>query len=209
MVRPMHWTSLIFATLTLGPIVAGADPTGMFAPERVGRGYLGGGVGAFWEESNSQLGNAKGQFGGFFSGGYRASRYIGLELDGLSYQQRVDTPAAVSSSIGRSRLTTSGVGGLVKFILPLDRIELYAGGGVGAYNTSLRTTRSAFRADEENETDFGYQGLIGADYFINPHFSVGLEYRKLKIDADLGPTIPGGKFDAGGDLLFATFRGHF
>ena len=209
MVRSTRWTSLIFAILTLSPLVAGADSSGMYAPERVGRGYLGGGVGGFWEESNTQLKNAKAQSGGFFGGGYRASPYIGLELDGLSYQQRVNTPPTVSSSIGRSRLTTSGVGGVVKFILPLDRIELFAGGGVGAYNTSLRTSRNPFRDDEENDTNIGYQGLIGADYFITPHFSVGLEYRKLKIDADLGPTIPGGKFDAGGDFLFATFRGHF
>ena len=121
MVRSTRWmTSMTFAILaTLGPLVAEADSSGMFAPERVGRGYLGGGVGGFWEESNSQLQNAKGQTGGFFGGGYRASRYIGLELDGLSYQQRVDTPPTVSSSVGRSRLTTSGVGGVVKFILPL------------------------------------------------------------------------------------------
>lgn len=209
MVRSTRWTSLMFAILTLSPLVAGADSTGMFAPERVGRWYLGGGVGAYWEESNSQLKNAAGQFGDFISGGYRATPYIGLEIDGLSSQQRLDTPPAVSSSNGRSRLTTSGVGGVVKFILPLDRIELYAGGGAGAYNTSLRTKRNPFRDDEENDTDFGYQGLIGADYFINRHFSVGLEYRKLRVNADLGPTIPGGKFDAGGDFLFATFRGHF
>jgi opacity protein-like surface antigen len=208
MFRSTSWKSLIFAILTASPLVAGADSTGMFAPDRVGKWYLGGGIGGYWEESNSQLRNQDGQLGGFFSGGYRATSYMALEIDGLSSYQRIDTPPTVSSSNGRSRLTTSGVGGVVKFILPLDRFELYAGGGVGAYNTTLRTKDNPF-TDEEHVTDFGYQGLLGVDYFITRNFSVGLEYRRFKLDADLGPTIPGGKLDAGGDFLFATFRGHF
>lgn len=61
----------MFAILTLGPLGAEADSR-MFAPERVGRGYLGGGVGGFWEESNPQLSSAKAQSGLFFGGGYRA-----------------------------------------------------------------------------------------------------------------------------------------
>ena len=209
MLRSMRWTSLIFAIFVLSPLVAGADSGGMFAPERVGRWYLGGGGGGYWDESNSQLQNESGQVGGFFSGGYRATPYIALEIDGLSSYQRVDTPPTVSSSNGRSRLITSGVAGVVKFILPLDRIELYAGAGAGAYYTSLRTKDNPFRSDEEHDTDFGYQGLVGADYFVTRGFSVGLEYRILKTEADLGPTIPGGKIDAGGDFLMATFRGHF
>lgn len=207
MFRLTRWTSLIFAIITLSPFIAGADSTGMFAPDRVGRWYLGGGVGGFWEESNAQLQNQSGQFGGFFSGGYRAAPNIALEIDGLSSYQRIDTPPSVSTSNGRSQLTSSGVGGVVKFILPLDRIELYAGGGVGAYNTVLRVRDNPFRT-EEDDTNIGYQGLIGADYFLTRNFSVGLEYRKLKLDAKLEPTIPG-KIDAGGDFLFATFRGHF
>jgi len=209
MFRSTNWKSLMFAILTASPLVAAADSTGMFAPDRVGKWYLGGGVGGYWEESNSQLRNQDGQFGGFFSGGYRFAPNIAFEIDGLSSYQRIDTPPTVSSSHGRSRLTTTGVGGVVKFILPLDRFELYAGGGVGAYNTSLRTKDNPFRDDEENDTDFGYQGLLGVDYFVTRNFSVGLEYRKFKVDADLAPIIPGDKLDAGGDFAFVTFRGHF
>jgi len=209
MFRSIRWTSLTLAMIALSPLAARADAGEMFAPDRVGRWYLGGGVGAYWEESNSQLQNESGQFGGFFSGGYRANPYVALEIDGLSSYQRLDTPPTISSSEGRSRLTTSGVGGVVKFILPLNKIELYAGGGVGAYHTSLRTKDNPFKSDEEHDTDFGYQGLVGADYFVTRNFSIGLEYRRLKVEADLDPTIAGGKIDAGGDFLFATFRGHF
>jgi opacity protein-like surface antigen len=207
MLRLSRWMSLIVAIAALSPMVAGADSTGMFAPDRVGHWYLGGGAGGYWEESNSQLRNHSGQFGGFFSGGYRAAPNIAIEIDGLSSYQRFDTPASVSSSNGRSQLTSSGAGGVVKLILPLDRIELYAGGGVGVYNTVLRVEDNPFKIKEQDK-DVGYQGLVGADYFVTRNFSVGLEYRRFKLDAKLDPTIPE-KIDAGGDFLFMTFRGHF
>ena len=57
MLLSTRWTSLMFAIITLSPLIAGADSTGMFAPERVGRWYIGGGLGGFKEESNSQLKN--------------------------------------------------------------------------------------------------------------------------------------------------------
>lgn len=207
MLRLTRWTSLIIAIITLSPLIAGADSTGMFAPERVGRWYIGGGLGQFREESNSQLQNQDGQYGGFFSGGYRATPNIAIDIDGLFYNQRVDTPSTVSTSNSRSRLVSAGAGGVVKFILPLDRVELYAGGGLGIYTTSLRIKDSSFHS-ERNDTNMGYQGLVGADFFLSRNVSIGLEYRKVKLDANLEPTIPG-KIDAGGDFLFATVRGHF
>lgn len=207
MLRLTHWTLLMFAIIALNPLIAEADSTGMFAPERVGRWYIGGGVGGFKEESNSQLRNQTGQAGSFFSGGYRVAPNIAIEIDGLSYNQRVDTPPTVSTSDSRSRLNSGGAGGVVKIILPLDRVELYAGGGLGIYSTSLRIKDSSFHS-ERDDTDIGYQGLIGADFLLSRKVSIGLEYRKFKLDADLGPTIPG-KIDAGGDFLFVTVRGHF
>lgn len=207
MFRITRWNALAAAALAASPLLAHADLTmQMYAPDRVGRWYLGGGAGAFWEESNSNLNNASGQIGGFFSGGYRATPNIALEIDGLSEYQRIDRPASVTGGDGRSRLNTTGVGGVVKFILPLDRLELYAGGGVGAYNTALHVKDNPFKT-EDDDTNFGYQGLIGADYFVTRNFSIGVEYRRLEVRASLDP-IPG-KVDAGGDLLFATFRGHF
>jgi opacity protein-like surface antigen len=189
------------------PPLAQAGAGTMFAPDRVGRWYLGGGAGGYWEESNSQLQHEEGQFGTFFSGGYRAAPNIALEIDGLYSYQRVDRPPTVSTSNGRSHLTSAGAGGVVKFILPLDRVELYVGGGLGVYNTTLRVRDSPFHR-ERDDTDIGYQGLAGADFFVSRKVSVGLEYRRFKLDADLEPTIPG-KIDAGGDFLFATVRGHF
>jgi opacity protein-like surface antigen len=207
MLRLTRWTALMFATIALNPVIAGADSTWMFEPERVGRWYIGGGLGGFREESNSQLQNQEGQYGGFFSGGYRATPNIALEIDGLFLYQRLDTPPTVFTSDGRSRLNSAGAGGVVKFILPLGRVELFAGGGLGIYSTVLRVKDSPFHS-ERDDTDLGYQGLVGADFLVSRKVSIGLEYRKFKLEADLEPTIPG-KIDVGGDFLFVTVRGHF
>jgi opacity protein-like surface antigen len=50
--------------------------------------------------------------------------------------------------------------------------------------------------------------VAGADFFVSRRVSVGLEYRRLKLDANLGALVPG-DLDMGGDFLFATVRGHF
>ncbi len=99
----------------------------------------------------------------------------------------------------------------MKFILPLDRIELYLGGGLGVYTTTLLVEGSllgARTALSEIDTDVGFQAVAGADFFVSRHISVGLEYRRLKLDANLGALVPG-DLDMGGDFLFATMRGHF
>ena len=207
MLRSIRWISLIAAITAWSPLIAGADSTGMFAPERVGRWYLGGGVGGYWEDSNSQLQNQKGQYGGFLSGGYRLSPNIALEIDGLFSSQKIDRLTTIPVTSGNTYLQSGGLGGVVKFILPLNRVELYAGGGAGVYTTQLHAQGSSYDA-WQNDTNIGYQALLGADYFISRNFSVGLEYRIFKLEADFSPTIPG-KIDVGGDFLFATVRGHF
>jgi opacity protein-like surface antigen len=208
MIRSTRWTALIFAVLSLCPLVAAADSIEMFAPERVGRWYIGGGLGGFNEESNAQLRNTDDQFGTFFSGGYRLTPNIALEIDGLVSSQKFDTPATIPNASSRTQLQSAGAAGVVKFVLPLNRVELYIGGGLGLYNSRLRVDASPDDIQQEDENNFGYQGLVGADIFVSRYISVGVEYRKLKLDADFGATVAG-KIDAGGDFLFATVRGHF
>ena len=202
-----RWISLVVAIGTLSPLIAGADSIEMFAPERVGHWYLGGGVGGFWEDSNTQMQNQSGQYGAFVAGGYRLSPNIALELEASLSSQRFDTPRTIPTSASRSYLDSAGIGGNVKFILPLDRFELYAGVGLGAYSTQLRANGSTYDVTQD-DANIGYQALLGADYFVSRKISIGLEYRKLYLTADFGPTIPG-TIDVGGEFLFATVRGHY
>jgi opacity protein-like surface antigen len=211
----MRWSCFVLALVAVIPMHAGAQVK-MFEPERVGHWYLSGAVGAFSEETNSQLVNQDGQFGLAISGGYRLTPYVALEIDGLFASQRILTPSTIPGSVlgtpdSRAHLNSGGIGGLVKFILPLDRVELYVGGGLGIYITTLLVEGSLQGAHTElteSDTDIGFQAVAGADFFISRRISVGLEYRRLKLDANLGALIPG-DLDMGGDFLFATVRGHF
>lgn len=192
-----RWGHFVLAVVAVIPMCCHAHAE-MFEPERVGRWYLSGAAGGFNEETNSQLVNLNGQFGLAIGAGYRLTPYVALEIEGLFASQRVDTPSTVpglapGTADGRANVYTRGIGGLVKFILPLDRVELYVGGGLGIYTTSLLT-------------DVGYQAVAGADFFVSRRISVGLEYRRLKFDAILGALVPG--VELGGDFLFATVRRH-
>ncbi len=199
---------LIFAFVTLFSFsLPAAVRAEMFAPERVGHWYLGGGIGGFREESNDRLPDSRGQFGLFFSGGYRVNPNVALEIDGLLSHQEFDTPAFAGGG-RKSDLFTNGAGGVVKFILPFSQVELYAGGGLGAYTSRIEIDGTAVEEDE-SDTDIGYQLLVGADIFVSRRISIGLEYRVLKLQADFRDTLPGGEVDTGGDFLFATVRGHF
>ena len=188
----------------------------MFEPERVGHWYLSGAVGAFNEETNPQLVNQDGRIGLAIAGGYRLTPYVALEIDGLFASQQIDTPSTIPGSAlgtadGRANLYSGGMGGLVKFILPLDRVELYVGGGLGIYTTTLLvegTLMGAHTELTENDTDVGLQAVAGADFCLSRRLSVGLEYRRLKLDANLGVLVPG-ELDMGGDFFFATVRAHF
>jgi opacity protein-like surface antigen len=159
------------------------------------------------EESNDRLPNSEGQIGLFFSGGYRLSPHVALEIDGLMSHQEFDTPAFAGGG-RKSDLFTNGAGGVVKFILPLERVELYAGGGLGVYSSRIEIDGSVVE-ENESDTDIGYQALVGADFYVSRRISVGIEYRKFKLEADFRDTLPGGGVDTGGDFVFATVRGHF
>ena len=186
-----RWGKLILALVALIPMCSHAQVK-MFEPERVGRWYLSGAAGAFNTETSSQLVSDDGQFGLAIGAGYRLKPHVALEIDGLFASQRVDPGSVLGFADGRANLY--GIGGLAKFILPLDRLELYVGGGLGLYSTTLWN-------------DVGFQAVAGLDLFVSRRMSVGLEYRRLKLDAFLGALVPG--FDMGGDFLFATIRNHF
>jgi hypothetical protein len=191
-----RWGRLVLAVVAAIPMCCHAQAN-MFEPERVGRWYFSAAAGAIKDETNSQLVNLDGQFGLAIGAGYRLTPHVALQSEGLFASQRVDTPSTIDGlalgADGGANIYTRGVGGLVKFILPLNRVELFVGGGLGIYNTSLLT-------------DGGFQAVAGADFFVSRHVSVGLEYRRLKFDAIFGSLVPG--IDLGGDFLFATVRGH-
>jgi opacity protein-like surface antigen len=204
---------LLAACLFCLPVAANAQ---VFGESRAGSWYIGGGLGGFSEESNSQLPGANGKGAGFFGVGFRASPYVAVEIDLIGWRQDFPTPGTITPSPlttadARTDLNTGGLGGVVKVYMPLDRVDLYAGAGLGLYKTTLKVSGTAgvFPAKiEESDDDVGYQLLLGADVYVSRNITVGLEYRWLKLDANFEPFVAG-NIDAGGQFLFATVRGHF
>ncbi|MEX0960520.1 MAG: outer membrane beta-barrel protein [Burkholderiales bacterium] len=208
---PLH---VLFVILLALSTAASAQ---VFGESRAGSWYIGGGLGGFSEESNAQLPGANGKAAGFFGVGFRASPYVAVEADLIGWRQDFPTPnsiapAQLATADARTDLSTGGLGGVVKLYMPLDRVDLYAGGGLGIYSTRLEvsgTSGGGARVNiEETDDDVGYQLLLGADVYVSRNFTVGLEYRWLKLDANFEPFVAG-QVDAGGQFLFATVRGHF
>jgi opacity protein-like surface antigen len=202
-----HGVGLLALILAALPACVLAQP----GESRAARWYIGGGLGGFSEEDNAQISGQDAEYASFFSGGYRVAPNVAVEATAMHWAQDFATPSSISGSLpgaqARTDLQTFGVGGLVKFILPLDSVDVFAGAGVGLYTTNLRVEGGTAEIDE-NDTDLGLQAVVGADVFVTRRISVGLEYRWLKLDANFEPLIAN-DLDVGGQFFFATVRGYF
>ena len=188
------------------------------APERAGQKYFYVSSGSFSPDGNPQLRNPSGQYGLALGFGSRHSRNIAWEIEFFDSLQRVDTPSSIppaflTTTEGRADIDSYGLAGNVRLIYPLGRFEPYLGGGIGVYRTTLEIQRAflgLLSSDiKKSDTDIGLQLLAGVEYhFGEKGNSVGLQYRKLKLDASFGPEVRG-KVNVGGDFIFLTFRWSF
>jgi opacity protein-like surface antigen len=209
---PIRALLLSFSIASLLLPVAAQGQSGS-AERRAGNWYIGGGLGGYAEEDNNQLSGQDGKFATFFGGGYRASPYVAIEADLAYWRQDFETPGSITlpNAQARTDLDTIGAGGMVKLYLPIDSVDLYAGGGLGLYTSQLYVEGSSGGATtkiDEDDTNVGYQIALGADVYVSSRISVGVEYRWLKLEANFEPSVAG-KIDVGGQFLFATVRGHF
>lgn len=208
-IRYATTTLLAIATIVLAFSAQAQSSAGK---DRIGSWYIGGGFGPHVEEDNAQLSGQDAGGALFFSGGYRASPNIALEADFLGWNQDFLTPASISPGIlssadARTDLESSGLAAVIKFIAPLNVLDLYGGGGVGYYLVNLSVNGSGGGVDE-TDRQLGYQLMFGADVYVSRKISVGLEYRWLELEANFEPYIAG-KIDAGGQFLLLNVRGHF
>ena len=119
-----RWGRFALAVVAAIPMFCHAQ-TNMFEPERVGRWYVSAAAGAIKDETSSQLVNLDGQFGLAIGAGYRLTPHVALEIEGLLASQRVDTSSTIAGlALGANGgdVYIRGIGGLAKFILPLNRV---------------------------------------------------------------------------------------
>lgn len=211
---------MLLALGMLLPPHAAAQPLG--SPE-VGRFYAFGGLALFAPDSNGQLQGERGGAGVIAGGGFRLSPLLSFELGALGAGHRLDTPASVSAQIPaginfRSSIGTGGLNLSVKFLVPQGRVDPYFGAGVGVYTTEFRTTsedpgcqRHCFDTGPRvtsRSSDPGYHAFVGVDYHVTQKNVVGVELRRLRLDANFDD-IGLGKVNAGGSLLWVGYRRYF
>lgn len=201
---------VLIALLVASP--AFAEP-GLFAPERIGMPYWYMGGGGYTPDVNSQLSHQEGRFELQLGAGYRESENFAWGLDYLWAHQSVDTPATITAPFlgtvdPRSSLDTSGIAATAKFIFPVGRFEPYAGGGLGIYNVKFKATgqQLGFAGDlERNSIDWGFHFVAGADCYVTDKTSLGIEFRHIRVQSDLGNIAPG-KIEGGGSFVSLVLR---
>jgi opacity protein-like surface antigen len=209
----------IVAVLCIAGGAAAAEPAPTAAPDRVpdltGRHYFFVSGGWFNPHENPQFRDPNGHYGFALGFGSRHSRHFAWEIEFFADHQRVDRPftpppTLFATSSGRASIETLGLAGNIRLLYPLGRFEPYVGAGIGLYHTELKIDQGFLAGSvTRSDTGPGVQLLAGVEHVFGEGGNVvGLQYRRLKLDASLGPEIVG-KVDAGGDFVFIMFRRHF
>jgi hypothetical protein len=186
------------------------------APQASGQRYFYLLGGSFSPEKDPQLGDENGKLTLGLGFGSRHSRHVAWEMEIPFHYHSVNAPDIppifLPLTSGRADIFTFGLAGNIRLIYPSGRFEPYVGGGLGLYYTRLEVTRffpgvpGSFRASDIN---VGLQLLAGVDYFYGEKGrSVGLQYRKLNLDAGFGAQIAG-SVKVGGEALLLNFRWSF
>ena len=199
-------------TLTLMPATTiWAEDTA--SPGQPRRFYGSAALGGFFENSNSgHFNNEQGKFAGYVGVGWRYLPNISLEAELIGYSQEVDTPSGYTPGNGsvdnRASGTVVGIVPQIKYVIPVNTVDLFVGGGIGIYSATGTVTgksnNSDFRA-EETDAAIGAQIVGGADFKFAQRYSLGFEARHTWFKANLG-NFSNGKVDLGGDQVLLAFR---
>jgi hypothetical protein len=182
----------------------------------VRRFYGSAALGGFFENSNSgHFSNEQGKFAGYLGFGWRYLPNLSLEAELIGYSQDIDTPGGFSPANGsvdrRASVFVAGLVPQIKYIIPVNTIDFFVGGGIGLYSATGVVTGKANGADyraEENDASVGAQIVGGADFKFSERYSLGLEARRVWFKANLG-NFSNGKVDLGGDQVLMSFRMRF
>ncbi len=174
--------------------------------------YLG--LGSFEPVRNAQLNQQHGRYSMAFGAGWRMTPQLALELDLSTFQQRLDTPAGVTApAFGtvdpRATLSSSGLSGHARYSLPIGPVQLHAGLGAGVYTVRLLASGQQFGLPTQLIRDdrgrLGWQASAGVMLPLGRQMELGLDYRRLNLQASLGSVVPG-RLEAGGSAWMLMLR---
>lgn len=138
-------------------------------------------------------------------GAMRLAEYTLLDFELPFYGQKFDVPPSLVSTDDLVSVKTRGVAFALRQVAPLGPLEVFMGLGAGWYESALTARRSTDEDEELLDTGPGYQVSAGINLVLDRQFAVGLEARRLWLDADFGPATQG-LADIGGRQVMLTLR---
>ena len=206
--RIRYWTVFLAFWVSMTP--AAAEEAGSATPK------LGLGLGGFLPKDNAVLVNRSGGLTFSFDAIVKRTPWHSIGFDFFSFYSRFDTPSHLQSPLfgtldSRASLTGGGFSASSRAHLPVGRIELHAGAGIGVFFSRLRVSGATFGlpgSSEQRSTDIGWQLMAGFSHHALPRRSWGLEWRYLNVQADFG-TLTNGSVQIGGQsvMLFGRLEG--
>lgn len=138
-------------------------------------------------------------------GAMRLAEYTLLDFELPFYGQKFDVPPTLASTDDLVSVKTRGIAFALRQVAPLGPLDVFMGLGAGWYESALTARRSADEDEEFVDTGPGYQVSAGINLVLDRQFAVGLEARRLWLDADFGPATQG-LADIGGRQVLLTLR---
>ncbi|MEW6646106.1 MAG: hypothetical protein AB1450_02775 [Pseudomonadota bacterium] len=108
-------------------------------------------------------------------------------------------------------LTTVGVAGTLAQAYSTAAVDLYAGGSAGLYYANMRAHGSTLGfpgTHDERDTGLGFSLFAGLEFPLGSESHLGLEVRRLFLDADFGP-LSNGEMAIGGTAVLLSYRSKF
>lgn len=148
---------------------------------------------------------------------WRTSRHLAFDLAVIDTGQEAQMPQVERSGPGasgarqRENINVIGIAGTLKLLYPIGSFEPYAGAGVGLYGAEVSDygalahfiLPSEFAKRRDSRAGFHY--VLGMDYSLSPGAALGVEYRRLELEANFGPEF-GGTTKIGGGIVVIAIR---
>jgi OmpA-OmpF porin, OOP family len=212
----------VIAAAALGAASTGAFAQRADAPQTQRGFYIGGGVGANFQEQNRFRGGGADSNAGYEPGylglldfGYAMGNGLRLELEPSWRHNDVDKIGGISGH-GGSDIGAVMVNGIYDLNYPIPFLrgwEPHLGLGVGAARVHNHSAGHNTLLVSGSDTVPAFQGIAGIDYAVTPAMRVGVDYRYfLAHDANFhvdstGASVKGGDYNDHSILL--TFRYQF
>jgi opacity protein-like surface antigen len=175
------------------------------------------GISRLQPEADTQLSGQDAKWGFAAGINWRFTRHVALGLELLYTGQEADMPllqeSGSTSSAGRQRahVYVYGLGGTLKLVYPVGKLQPYVGAGLGYYAAEISEFSSIpnffldSRFSERRDSGTGTHFALGLEYALSPTSALRFEYRWLSLQADFGPEF-GGATKIGGGMPMLAFR---